>query len=324
MTIRFFNVGQGDSVALEWKDDSGNPRIGLIDCNLNGSQNVVVEHLKAREYSRIDFFVLSHPHRDHFSGIVQLLNFCKNSDIVIERFYHTCNVTAAFIKACCKSPAAYKDAGEIFILAAELYKARVIQQIVPRLGQPLPISLPGGVTILCFSPGQEEDVKFNAYRDRSRPLDEVPDASAAGNLLSPFFLVEFDGCVALLMADAERATQVRIEKMLRKQQLLDGKETVLVQISHHGSSYNYCKTLLSLAKPKNAVISCGWGNQHGHPHQKVLTSLKSAGLTIHRTDGAVGAGLKSVAHSQALEDMKLLGADSVPRGRDVVIPLRRA
>jgi competence protein ComEC len=41
---------------------------------------------------------------------------------------------------------------------------------------------------------------------------------------------------------------------------------------------------LKVVSPKYAVISCGAGNQYGHPHQETLSKLASAGVQVYRTD----------------------------------------
>lgn len=54
--------------------------------------------------------------------------------------------------------------------------------------------------------------------------------------------------------------------------------------AHHGSSDATGRGLLRLARPKYAVISCGAGNDYGHPHRELLRRLAAAGVTVYRTD----------------------------------------
>lgn len=54
--------------------------------------------------------------------------------------------------------------------------------------------------------------------------------------------------------------------------------------SHHGSSTANSEPFLDAALPEYAVISCGAGNDYGHPHAEVMNELRSRGIKVFRTD----------------------------------------
>ena len=88
MTISFKNVGQGDSIVLEWESE-GKRKCGIVDCNRYNGHNPVVAHLQKSTIRELSFIFLSHPHEDHFSGLLELFEYCETNDITILRFAHT-------------------------------------------------------------------------------------------------------------------------------------------------------------------------------------------------------------------------------------------
>jgi metal-dependent hydrolase (beta-lactamase superfamily II) len=98
LRITFKYVGQGDCILIEWEQD-GQRKIGIVDCNAHGPSNVVIRHLQTTGYGEIDFIILSHPHRDHYSGFTALLQYCKDSNVRILRFIHTCKNVHAFLSS---------------------------------------------------------------------------------------------------------------------------------------------------------------------------------------------------------------------------------
>ena len=56
------------------------------------------------------------------------------------------------------------------------------------------------------------------------------------------------------------------------------------QVGHHGSNSSTTEPFLDVIQPRFAVISCGDGNEYGHPHKVTLNALKSANTAIYRTD----------------------------------------
>ncbi len=54
--------------------------------------------------------------------------------------------------------------------------------------------------------------------------------------------------------------------------------------SHHGSRTANSEPFLDAALPEYVVISCGEGNDYGHPHAELLNELRSRGIKVFRTD----------------------------------------
>ncbi len=79
----------------------------------------------------------------------------------------------------------------------------------------------------------------------------------------------------LFMGDAENPVESNLYGDLSAE---------VLKVGHHGSSSSTTKSFLDLVKPKAAIISVGSGNDYGHPSNKVLSRLQSAGAKIYRTD----------------------------------------
>ncbi len=58
----------------------------------------------------------------------------------------------------------------------------------------------------------------------------------------------------------------------------------LLKVAHHGSASSTTGRLLATVRPRVALISCGRGNQYGHPARQVLRRLRVAGARPLRTD----------------------------------------
>lgn len=58
----------------------------------------------------------------------------------------------------------------------------------------------------------------------------------------------------------------------------------VLKLGHHGSRTSTDADFLKKVAPKQAIISCGFDNRFGHPHEEVVTLLKEQNIEILRTD----------------------------------------
>ena len=100
------------------------------------------------------------------------------------------------------------------------------------------------------------------------------------NDMSVVLRLDWGGTSFLFTGDAETAAE---------QQILCGRyaeylDVDVLKVGHHGSGTSSCTAFLSAVSPQYAVISCGAGNDYGHPHEQTLERLGQLGTTVLRTD----------------------------------------
>lgn len=78
----------------------------------------------------------------------------------------------------------------------------------------------------------------------------------------------------LFMADAE----------IPNEEIRLWNDVYVLKAGHHGSSTSSSDDFLEQTMPKVVVISCGEGNEYGHPHKEPMTAFKELGAQIYRTD----------------------------------------
>ncbi len=90
--------------------------------------------------------------------------------------------------------------------------------------------------------------------------------------------LRFGNTSYLFTGDAEALSEGEI---LAKQ--LDISADVL-KLGHHGSHSSTSQAFLDKVNPKYAIVSCGKGNDYGHPHQETIDKLNAKNINILRTD----------------------------------------
>ena len=283
MDVTFKNVGQGDSIMIEWQGEDGTDKIGIIDCNVVNKQNPVLEYIKSKEFKVIDFIVISHPHDDHYSGFIELLDFIEDSNIIINWFGHT-------IKEIGQSYWQYFDVGfqASYDLDYILKKGICLKKkgLLKKWEIPTErwrIELDKDIYLESLSPSHDEIqtyqrlVKLDAKVNRKQ-------ASMAANLLSTVFKITSKENNFLLTSDAVLETFER----LYTDNSLQGIELIGVQIPHHGSINNFSNSFWSSLNPKKvkklAIASAGQNLKYKHPHLEVLKKCEEHKFQIHCTN----------------------------------------
>ena len=84
----------------------------------------------------------------------------------------------------------------------------------------------------------------------------------------------------LFTGDAEKAE----EKTILNSKYADLLDTDVLKMGHHGSSTSSTAAFLKAVDPEYCVISCGEGNDYGHPHKETLQKLDKLDVEVLRTD----------------------------------------
>lgn len=126
------------------------------------------------------------------------------------------------------------------------------------------ISAKAGTTIL-----DQEGLKVNIVAPCGSSYDDLNNYSAV-------IKIQHGNTAFLLTGDAEAESE--------QQMLSSNLKADVLKVGHHGSNSSTTSSFLKAVSPKYAVISCGAGNQYGHPHQETLSKLANAGVKTYRTD----------------------------------------
>lgn len=106
----------------------------------------------------------------------------------------------------------------------------------------------------------------------------------------------------LFTGDAEKESEDDISMNVQAQVLKAG---------HHGSEYSSSEAFLNRVSPKYVVISCGAGNQYGHPDEAALDRFAAVGAKVFRTDKQGNIIIASDGKNIAAENEPVSGENAV-------------
>lgn len=245
LSVSFLDVGQGDAILIQTPEHH---QI-LIDA---GPGSAVLEGLGRRMDffdKDIDLFVLSHPDRDHFAGILDVLQKYR--------------INTVLMSGVVSGDAEYRDfLNQISANKTSVWFAQSDQDLEVSPGVVLDVLYPlAGQSYI----GQEPVDKNNT----SVVMRLVERAANRWGAEEWRPLILFTG-------DAEEPE----EKML----LASGQElrAETLKLGHHGSKTATSDAFLAAVNPKTAIISVGADNKFGHPHAETLAKLGS--MPVRRTD----------------------------------------
>ena len=250
LRVTVFDVGQGLAVLLEYDG-----RYGLYDSGPDSAG--VADSLRARGVEELEWVVLSHNHRDHVGGFVEL------KDIRVKRLFVGPD-TAGGVWRDSVLYIAHKRG----ILVDTLLRGDALQ-----FGM-APVLFGGN----HLGDGELPDIRVLWPTD----YDVVSE-----NHGSVVLQVSWGKASALLTGDLDS---------LGERGLLELSPTLtadLLQVGHHGSAGSSGLQFLAQVSPEYAVVSVGAGNPYGHPSAQVVQKLKYVlgdSLRFFRTDkdGSVG------------------------------------
>ncbi len=124
------------------------------------------------------------------------------------------------------------------------------------------------------------------------------------NNMSVVSRLDFGECSFLFTGDIEKEAEENLLTNLKNIEILD---VDIYDTPHHGSNSSSTAKFLKAVSPKAAMISCGQGNDYGHPHKETITKLLKITDEVHRTDLEGSIVIKCDGKNYTFESKKMKG-----------------
>ncbi len=108
------------------------------------------------------------------------------------------------------------------------------------------------------------------------PTEKFKDS----NNMSVVIRSDYGETSILFTGDAEHKS----EKKMVEKYTVDELDCDILKVGHHGASTSTTQEFLDAVSPDAALISCGYGNSYGHPHDVTTEKFVEAQIDIFRTD----------------------------------------
>ncbi|MBF0410623.1 MAG: MBL fold metallo-hydrolase [Candidatus Riflebacteria bacterium] len=259
--VTFLDVGQGDSILIRTKDKT--ILIDAGDDRFDTATKVLIPYLKKAGIAKIDMAVISHPHRDHFGGFIDLIQ-----EIEIGEFVYSCGFLSG-------------DGGESFSGDSQLY-----QKLLTIINEKkIPYNRAKVGSDLNWGSGVQTEVLFVSELERRSPSegnasDTLPPAvKFSANDESLVVKMNAGKVSYLFSGDAEKNTEEKIVREYREK-----LKCTILKSPHHGSKTSSGFPFMDVVKPEYAVISVGKDNHFGHPNQETMDKYAFHKTRVFRTD----------------------------------------
>ncbi len=258
--VTFLDVGEGDCIFIVLPDG----KCALIDCGNQSdtlAQNIE-EYIKSKGFSKIDYFILTHPDIDHVG----------NANYLIDKF----DIGEAFI------PDVVFD--DVFPLLTSI-KNNLTQKQVPVKYNEKYKSIVGENYAFCFLSPESIIDSNGAYKDLDpfNPDDShINDISAViyFKCIESSFLFTGDAGTKIeskiisnygdgLFERAFNAVNIPQDKRVK----VTLEDVDFLKVSHHGAADATSTQFLSRINPKHAIFSVGGNNIYGHPDSSTLKNF---------------------------------------------------
>lgn len=259
LKIHFINVGQGDSILLQFPDG----KAALIDGgdNKTAIASKIISYINKLGITQLDFVMLTHTDSDHCGSLDSVIN---SDDILVKKVY------MPYTKS--KNPNDPLKDQDIQSVDTNVFSDFVQAVLNERAEiaysyQGMDISTHNSYSMILYSPNDEL-------------YNKSMSVAANKNNVSPIIILTYGSRKIALTGDADDAAE---KNFLKNTESINVGVDVL-KVAHHGGRESTSKEFLSKVTPQYAVISVGSGNSYGHPTPETLGRLSDIKCKIFRTD----------------------------------------
>lgn len=252
--IYYFDVGQGDSILIEMPSK----KLGIIDSNKIDGKIPALEFIKNRENAIIEFLCITHPHKDHYNGMLELIEYCYENKIPINNICES-PFNPSDLKYLKLDPHEQEYYFKLKEIISDLYKENYSQR--QECSFKSLIYEEDNLKLLALSP-------FKQTTDRimkNQFVDTTILNHNGYNYFSIALIMKYNNIQMLFLSDLPKSEQ----KKLIGTQFLNIKSLNNIKISHHGSREYFLPNLAIdyLVKDEGcAVISAGCVGEKPSPY----------------------------------------------------------
>ena len=280
--LKVFDVGHGDCILVTFPNDE----MGLIDSNtMNETAQCPAIPDILNGSRRLRFLCLTHPHDDHYRGMLSVL---KHSDITVDAFWHPMSLcledvlhffNERFVPYYRDVPFVSRkmrlESGELLDIFEHLENNKSTD-FTKRIGDFQKLDSVGGVNVISLGPSHNFS---NRYEKRLKEaikqtvLDEKIKVNRNhANAISIVLMFEYGESKVILGGDALRGNWKAIRAGAdRKKAAVDSANCF--KVSHHGSKNCFYYGMWDHFLADKGVLIVSSGNP-GHPSADFIRSTK--------------------------------------------------
>jgi competence protein ComEC len=278
LRVHFLDVGQGDSIIIEFPDNTN-----MIIDGGDKSTDVytkIIRYAKGLNIKTFDYMMLTHTDSDHVGGLDNVIDYFDIKKIYMPYIQEGVTVTAAY--------------SEFLKLA----KAENAELEISNFGDEIiSTDTTNSFIFALLSPEDKDNGEYKALNEGLS--SNTSNLAEEKNNVSPIVLLEYLNVKIMFTGDVNESSEIAMLERVNdwnslpytpftvdEQDYYINLDVDLLKVSHHGSSGSSCNEFLAEVKPEYAVISVGEGNSYNHPHAETLSRLSSyvSDNNLYRTD----------------------------------------
>ena len=275
--VTFLDVHQGDCIIV--RNGAKTIMIDAGDDKLDAASRYIIPFLKKEGIKRIDQAIITHPHRDHFGGFIDLVKefsfgefiYSNDTDISSE---------GKEVKRGSGDAIAYNNLKKAILDKGITYRKA-------QLGE-----------LLNWGPDVKAEVLSCDNPKLARAIEKSGDTKAAPktnpNEISVVVKMTHGKISYMFTGDAEKKAETEMVERYGKK-----LASTVLKSGHHGSKTSSNHNFMDTVQPKYGVIQVGKGNSFGHPTKQILDVYDYYKMKVFRNDE--DGTIESISNGETVE-----------------------